>query len=338
MPVPVHVPLVVATRGDAIENVHYGSIAVVDAAGRLLRSAGDPRALTFTRSALKPFQALPLLRDGGTSRFGLDAHEVAILAASHSGEPFHVAAVESLLRKSGNDWQQLKCGCHVPFMYETLGRTPAPDERFDARWHNCSGKHAGFLAWCRLHGEPAETYLDPGHPLQRRIRKEVGGLLGLVPDAIVAGIDGCGAPNLALPLESLARLWAVLAAGGAGTATDALLDRLFEAMTTHPEYVSGTGRSDLHFTRAGRGDWVAKVGAAGVQVIGVRSRGLGIAIKIADGHAAARFVAAFAVLRSLGLAAADEAEIGQYAKIDLTTAAGQPSGEMRPIFALEVHG
>jgi L-asparaginase II len=337
MPVPIHVPLVVATRGTAIENVHYGSIAVVDAAGRLLRSAGDPRALTFTRSALKPFQSLPLLRDEGPRQFGFDDREVAMLTASHSGEPFHVAAVEGLLRKSGNDWRRLQCGCHVPFMYETLGRTPPPGERFDARWHNCSGKHAGFLAWCALHGEPIETYLEPVHPLQRRIREEVGGLLGLVPEAIVGGIDGCGAPNLALSLDALARLWALLAAGGAGGATDTLLDRLFSAMTAHPEYVSGTGRSDLHFTRAGRGDWVAKVGAAGVQVIGVRSRGLGIAIKIADGHSAARFVAAFEVLRALGLAAPGEAEIGQYAKIDQKSATGLLTGEMRPIFELAAH-
>lgn len=278
MLVPAHVPLVVATRGAAIENVHYGSIAVVEASGRLLWSAGDPRALTLTRSTLKPFQALPLLRDDGPRHFG-----------------------------------------------------------FDARWHNCSGKHAGFLAWCSLHGAPFETYLDPGHLLQRRIRDEVGGLLGLEPDAMVAGIDGCGAPNLALPLAGLARLWALLAAGGSGPATDPLLDHLFTVMTLHPEYVSGTGRSDLRFARAGRGDWVAKVGAAGVQAIGVRSRGLGIAVKIADGHAAARSVATFAVLRGLGLAADDDADIARYAAIAETNAAGVVTGEMRPLFSLTQH-
>lgn len=337
MNAPAHVPLVVATRGDAIENVHYGSIAVVDAAGRLRWSAGDPRALTFTRSTLKAFQALPLMRDDGPRQFGLDEREIAMLTASHSGEPFHVAAVEGLLRKSRNHWRRLKCGCHVPYMYETLGRTPPPHQSFDPRWHNCSGKHAGFLAWCTLHGEPVETYLEPSHPLQRRIREEVGGLLELEPDAIVGGTDGCSAPNLALPLDGLARLWALLAAGGAGEATDALLARLFAAMTAYPEYVSGTGRSDLFFMRAGRGDWVAKVGAAGVQVIGLRSRGLGIAVKIADGHSEARFVAAFEVLRALGSASPDDPEIGRYAKIAQTNAAGLPTGELRPVFELAAH-
>lgn len=334
MHAPAHVPLVVATRGSEVENVHYGSVAVVDRTGRLLWSAGDPRALTFTRSTLKAFQALPLMRDDGPRHFGFDDREVATMTASHSGEPFHVAAVDGLLGKARNHWRRLKCGCHVPYMYDTLGRTPPPHEHFDARSHNCSGKHAGFLAWCRLHDEPVETYLEPSHPLQRRIREEVGALLGVAPDAIPGGIDGCSAPNLALPLDGLAWLWAMLAAGGADDATDALLDRLFAAMTAHPEYVSGTGRSDLAFARAGGGDWVAKVGAAGVQVVGLRSRGLGIAIKIADGHSEARFVAAFEVLRALGLVEPDDPELARHAKIDEVNAAGLRTGELRPVFEL----
>lgn len=334
---PAHVPLVVATRGEAVENVHYGSVAVVDRHGRLLHSAGDPASLTFTRSALKAFQALPFLRDDGPRSFGFEEREVALLTASHSGEPFHVAAVDAILARTKNHWRRLKCGCHVPYMYETLGRTPPPHQSFDQRYHNCSGKHAGFLAYCQLHGLPADTYLEPSHPLQQRIRVEVGGLLGIAPEAIVGGIDGCSAPNLALPLSGLARLWAMLAAGGADDASDALLDRLFRAMNAHPEYVSGTARSDLHFMRAGAGDWVSKVGADGVQVIGVRSRGLGIAVKISDGHGSARFVAAFEVLRALGLIAPDDPELGRYAKIPIVNAAGVETGERRAVFALTTH-
>jgi len=337
MAAPAHVPLVVATRGDAVENIHYGSIAVVDRTGRLLHSAGDPHALTFTRSTLKAFQALPFVREDGPKAFGYDERELALMTASHSGEPFHIAAVDGLLGKARNHWRRMKCGCHVPYMYETLGRTPPPHQSFDPRYHNCSGKHAGFLAWCQLNNAPIDTYVEPDHPLQRRIREEVAGLLGADPDALVVGIDGCSAPNLALPLDGLARLWALLAGGGAGEATDALLDRLFAAMTAHPEYVSGTGRSDLHFMKARAGDWVAKVGAAGVQVLGIRSRGLGIAIKIADGHPDARFVAAFATLRALGLVEPDDAELARYAKIPIVNAAGLETGALRPVFELAAH-
>ena len=337
MPIAAHVPLVVALRGDVIENVHYGSIAVVDRQGRLQRATGDPHALTFTRSTLKAFQALPLMRDGGPRAFGFEPREIATMTASHSGEAFHVAAVDALLAKAGNDRARLRCGCHVPYVFDTLGERPPEGVRFDERYNNCSGKHAGFLAWCRLHGAPVDTYLDGGHPLQRRIRAEVGGLLGLEPDAIAGGIDGCSAPNLALPLSGLARLWALLAAGGADPVTDALFDQLRGAMTAHPEYVSGTGRSDLHFARAGRGDWVAKVGAAGVQTIGVRSRGLGIAIKISDGDPDARLVAAFAVLRALGLVEPDDPDLGRYAAMPQRNAAGRVVGELRPAPTLSLH-
>jgi L-asparaginase II len=37
-----HVPLAVVTRGDAIDSVHYGSVAVVDRGGRVLFAAGNP--------------------------------------------------------------------------------------------------------------------------------------------------------------------------------------------------------------------------------------------------------------------------------------------------------
>ncbi|HYF59048.1 MAG TPA: asparaginase [Burkholderiaceae bacterium] len=332
MHLPAHVPLVVSRRGGAVENVHHGSVAVVDRHGRLLMSAGDPDASTFTRSTLKAFQALPLVRDDGPREFGLEPRELALLTASHSGEPFHVAAVESILAKSRNPASRLACGCHVPYVYETLGRAPAPDERFDARHHNCSGKHAGFLAWCTLHGAPTGTYLEPEHPLQRRIREEVGALLGLDPEAIVGGVDGCSAPNLALPLAGLARLWAMLAVGD-----DPALALLRDAMLAHPEHVSGTGRSDLAFVRAGRGDWVAKVGADGVQVVGVRSLGLGVAVKIAGGHSDARFVAALEVLRRLGIRAADAPELARYAKIPVVNAAGLRTGELSPAFEPRTH-
>ena len=329
-----HVPLVVTTRGDAVENVHYGSVAVVDRGGRLLHAAGDPHASVFTRSTLKAFQALPFVLDGGPRALGLSARELALTTASHSGEAFHVDAVDALLARAGQPADRLQCGCHVPYVFETLGRAPPAGASFDARHHNCSGKHAGFLAYCRLHGLATHDYLDRGHPLQRRIRDEVGGLLGLDPAALPVGTDGCSAPNLALPLSGLARLWAMLAAGGANRDADDAFDQLFGAMTAHPEYVSGTGRSDLHFARAGGGDWVAKVGADGVQVVGVRSRGLGIALKVADGRSEARFVAAFAVLHALGLVAQDDPELSRYARPAIRNARGTVTGEMRAAFEL----
>jgi L-asparaginase II len=329
-----HEPLVVSRRGHTPENVHYGSIAVVDAQGTLLHSAGDPTFVTFTRSALKAFQALPFLLDDGPRHFGLTTQETALLTASHSGEAAHVEAVDGLLSKAGQTMARLRCGCHVPYVYEATGRAVPAEARFDARHHNCSGKHAGFLAYCALHGLPTESYLDPQHPLQQRIRHEVARLLGAQPDTLATGTDGCSAPNLALPLAQLARLWAMVASGSGHAHTDACFEQIFSVMTRHPDMVSGTDRPDLHFSQAGRGDWVAKAGADGVQTFAIRSRGLGIAIKIADGHAQARYVAAVEVLRTLGLADPGDSHLSRYARMPLHNIAGLRVGELHPVFTL----
>jgi len=356
MPRAGHRPLVVSTRGGTIENIHYGSIAVVDAQGRLLHTAGDPQFMTFTRSALKAFQALPFVMDDGPRALGLGPEQVALLTASHSGEDFHVAAVQDLLVRAQSTPAQLQCGCHVPYVYDTLGRIPEPGLTFDSRHHNCSGKHSGFMAYCQLHGLSRSDYLEQGHPLQRRIRTQIAALLRMAPEQLAVGVDGCSAPNLALPLAGLARLWAMLAAGdtgasatpgraGAGGSGGDGLERraeieqafgqMFAAMTAHPEYVSGTGRTDLHLMQAGAGDWVAKAGADGVQTLAIRSLGLGIAIKISDGHADARHVAIVEVLRQLGLPGAQHETLDPWRRMPIRNIAGLQVGERRPVFELQ---
>ncbi len=180
MKLPRHQPLVVTTRGGSVECVHYGSIAVVDRAGRLLASAGDPRALNFTRSALKPFQALPFVEDGGMARFGFGSQELALMCASHNAEPLHLGIARRMLERIGARESDLKCGSHPPMVYSATGRTP-PARRWGPLCHNCSGKHAGFLAWCRAHGRPLAEYLDPAAPLQQRIRATLGRLAPRTP-------------------------------------------------------------------------------------------------------------------------------------------------------------
>src|SRR4030095_9062612 len=159
---------------------------------------------------------------------------------------------------------------------------------------NCSGKHSGFLAYCRMFGHPLKTYLDPDSPLQTRIRNVVQGFAG--SDPIGTGIDGCSAPNFALPLTRLAQAFSLMAVG----ATPELAALRF-AMTRHPDLVSGTARTDLALMQTGKGDWVSKIGAEGVQALGVRSKGLGIAVRIADGSKRALQVATVNVLEQLGL-------------------------------------
>jgi L-asparaginase II len=335
MKLPGHVPLVVATRGDAVESVYYGSIAVVTASGQWLCCVGDSEFPMFTRSALKPFQALPFVVAGGPAHFGFSSEQVALLCASHSGEPRHVTAVADMLARIGCTEADLQCGCHIPAFYAATCVAPPHDLKLSPLQNNCSGKHAGFLAWCRLHGQPIENYLDPNHPLQQEIRHSLARLAGCSESEIPMGTDGCGAPNYALPPVRLATLYAQLATHETGTEYDAALATLFAAMTAHPEMVSGEARSDLILMQAAPGDWVAKVGADGVQALGIRSRRLGIALKIADGNPRAQQVAVSAIIEQLDLlSVATYSPIARWREGEIFNHAGRQTGRLMPVFEL----
>ena len=327
-----HVPLVETTRGighqQHTENIHFGSVAVVDAKGKLIFSAGDPNFSTFTRSTIKPFQATPLVASGGTKEFGLDSRELALLCSSHSGETIHVDTVRSIFKKTSADESHLQCGCHVPMYFASTNQKPPANSQWQAIQNNCSGKHAGFLAWCSYHNKLPSTYLQLDHPLQVAVRKSLSIWSDQTEDQFLTGIDGCSAPNYALPLSSLALSYARLADQNGGD----VAKQLFCAMTAHPELVSGTNRHDLAFMQTRPNDWVAKIGADAVQVLGIRSAGLGIAVKIVDGNQRAVIAATISVLKKLGLL--DDLEtspLAQWAQAELINASGIQTGNVRPV-------
>jgi L-asparaginase II len=327
-PVPLHVPLIATTRGGFPECVHVGSIAVVDARGKLIAGVGDTHALNFTRSALKPLQALPFVAEGGMDRFRFTSHELALMCASHSGEAIHVATVQRMLERIDARESDLQCGCHPPSYFSYVTEKAAPDARWNQLHHNCSGKHSGFLAACRMHNEPFASYLDPEAPGQRRVREVVRNYAhGIDPPR---GIDGCSAPNYALPLTGLAQAFCQLAIGATPE-----LAALGYAMTRHPDLVSGTARSDLALMQTGGGDWVSKIGADGVQAIGIRSKGIGIAVRIADGNARALIAATVEVLQQLGLLGdATSTPLARYARPQIKNYRGTVVGTVEPVFSL----
>lgn len=319
----------------AIENVHFGAVAVVSTEGDVLYQVGDPEWSTFTRSTLKPFQALPFVREGGPDRFGWSSRQVAAMCASHSGEAMHTAVVGAMLASADCDESDLRCGCHVPGWYAAVGEGPPSPAHWSPLEHNCSGKHAGFLASCRLHGEAIDGYLDPVGPLQRRIAAAVASIAGLATHEMPVGTDGCSAPNYAMPLARLALLYARLAQGRDAPAEGDALGVLFDAMTRHPEIVSGTARSDLALMASAPGDWVTKIGADGVQAIGIRSAGIGIAIKVAGGDRDALYVTVVEVLRQLDLPTdALLAGENRWYRTKLHNARGLVTGRVVPAFTL----
>jgi L-asparaginase II len=330
-----HVPLVEVTRGSHVESIHYGSVAVVNCNGDVLYRAGDPDFLTFTRSTLKPFQALPFVQSGGPAQFGLNAKEVALLCASHSGEPMHIDAVQSMLSKAGCTEHQLRCGCHAPLYFAATGQSVPSGKSYNQLYNNCSGKHAGFLAYCVQHELSLANYLDPGHPLQRAIRTNVASIVNMPEEDLKLGIDGCSAPNYAMPLSRLALAYARLAQAGSDSGATNALGVLYDAMTMHPEMVSGTKRMDLALMQTTPVDWVAKGGAEGVQAIGVRSAGLGIAIKVADGSKRGLETAIVAVLQQLGLLSAPaNSVLAPWTHPEIVNVMGLHTGEIRPVLQL----
>ena len=328
-------PLIELTRNQTQECIHYGSIAVVNARGKLLAQAGNPHWQCFTRSTLKALQALPFMEAGGAQQFDFKPQQIALMCASHNGEDMHVAHVQTMLSKVGLDYKALRCGCHVPLRF-VYTDTPQPEGlRYDERHNNCSGKHAGFLAWCVQHGAPLDSYENPAHPLQLAIRQHVARVAGVAENDMSIGTDGCSAPNYAMPLSALARSYARLASGAADAEFGASFEALGNAMTAHPDLVSGTARNDEAFMRIGRGDWVSKVGADGVQVIGSKSRREALAIKIIDANKPALFAATVEVLEQLGwLDDAQRAALAPWRTQDIVNARGLLVGQRKPVFAL----
>ena len=329
-------PLIQLTRGGTLESLHFGAVAVVNRQGKLLAKAGNPHWLTFSRSTLKALQALPFMEAGGPQVFGFSKEQIALMCASHNGEDQHVIQAQGMLAKAGLNYKALRCGCHVPGIFTLLDQAPPVGLKFDERHNNCSGKHAGFLAYCVQHGLSLDNYEDPAHPLQIAIRHDVARAVGMSPEQLKMGIDGCSAPNYAMPLSKLAYGYARLASGAQDAEFGGSFATLSDAMTSHPNLVSGTGRNDLAFMRAGRGDWVSKVGADGVQVLGSKSRGEAFAIKVSDGNKPALFAASVEVLEQLGwLDDAQRAELAPWRAQTIVNARGLPVGERLPVFKLQ---
>jgi L-asparaginase II len=153
---------------------------------------------------------------------------------------------------------------------------------------------------------------------------------------LVMGIDGCSAPNYAMPLSKLAYGYARLASGLQDTEFGASFAILSEAMTRHPELVSGTGRNDLAFMKIGRGDWVTKIGADGVQVVGSKSRGQAFALKIIDANKPALFAATIEVLEQLGwLDDEQRTALEPWRARQIINDNGMLVGERKPAFKLQ---
>jgi L-asparaginase II len=289
MQAPIEVEVI---RGDVVEAVHtVHAVAVRD--GEIVAQSGDPRLLTYLRSSAKPLQALPLAR----CRPDLDDRQIAIACASHRALPEQLDAVRTLLAAAPAGEDDLETG-------------PAPT-RIE---HNCSGKHAGFLATCVARGFETQGYRLPGHPLQAELLQEVADAAGVDPGGIPVAVDGCGVPTFALPLDRCARLFGTLPSLDGGA-------RVVAAMRAHPELLSGAIAADARVNR-GLPGWAAKGGAEGL-FCACSSDGLALALKVEDGAYRAILPALAGFLGDLGI------DAGELGIVPLESSRGERVGVVR---------
>lgn len=292
--------LIEVTRGALVESAHSGAIALSDSRGRLLMSLGDVGRAVFPRSSIKALQCVPLIETGAAEHFGFGDEEIALACASHSGSDRHVAVAARMLERVGIGERELGCGAHVP-MGDSAARTlVARGDRPTQLHNNCSGKHAGMLAVACHCGEPLGNYWDVAHPVQRRVRAVIAEMSGESLGDDVMGIDGCAVPTWAIPLASLARVFAMLATGD-GMAPDRrrAIDRIMQACWAQPDLVAGPGRADSVLMQRFPGEIFLKTGAEGVYCGSFPRLGLGFALKIDDGTKRASAGAAMALIEHL---------------------------------------
>jgi L-asparaginase II len=294
-------------RSGFVESVHHGSVAVLGGVSR-----GDVTTPVFPRSASKPLQTVGMLRAGLVPR---DEADLALISGSHFGEPAHARRVREILEAAGLEPGALRCPAALPLLDSARDDWLRAQGGPEPILMNCSGKHAGMLATCVVNGWPLQSYLDPKHPLQVAIAEAVSDLAG---EPIAAtGVDGCGAPVLAVSLTALARAFQRLVEAAPGSDER----RVADEMRAHPELVAGTGADDTVLMRAVPG-LLAKGGAEGVVAVAVPGVGA-VAVKIEDGAMRARTPVLLDELRRLGVAvpAIEEPVLG----------GGEPVGEVRPV-------
>lgn len=272
-------------RSGLTETVEDASAVALDTTGHVLFESGEPDTPVFYRSAVKPFQALAASRTG----LSLPDEHLAVTCASHGGFPVHLGIVDAILSDHGMTTDALLCTPDRPLSPAAhdlqLARGNSRKER---RFHNCSGKHAGWLAACTVAGWDTRSYLDADHRLQQSIIDVVSDVTRL--DTEPVGIDGCGAPTLRGSTRGLAHAFQRLD-------SDPELAPMKHAMARFPALVADNTRPD------GRtGMWwggAQKAGAEGLY--GLTRNGVTIAVKAHSGNSSVAVAAALVTADRIGM-------------------------------------
>lgn len=276
--------LVEIHRGGVLESFHRGVVCIVDRNGEVCYQEGNIHQLCYPRSALKFFQQLPMLMSGSAEKFGFSNKEIAIMCGSHNGEEAHTETVDSILNKIGLSRSDLQCGPQYPSDKRSANKLLISGEKPASIHNNCSGKHAGFLAYAVFLGVSTDDYLSPEHPVQKAIRRVVASFHSLDEEAMPLGLDGCSAPIYAIPVynQALAYMRLVNPTFGDEKLRKAC-NRVVEAAREYPLMIAGTGRYCTDLIEVCSDQLIGKTGAEGIYSLAFHREIFGACIKIDDG-------------------------------------------------------
>lgn len=320
-------------RGDMVESLHFGHAIICGPGGEIVKAWGDPDVVIYPRSSAKMIQALPLVESGAADAAGLTPEQLALACASHNGAHIHTDCVARWLADLGLGDDDLRCGAHMPADPQAAKEITCSDAKPRQVHNNCSGKHAGFLTLAHHLGAGPE-YLGIDHPVQKAVRAAWED----VTREPVRGwaIDGCSAPNFATSLRGLGQAMAYFAAAreDGERSRERAAARLRKAMAAHPELVAGEGRACTGLMRAMRGRVSIKTGAEGVFVAMVPEKGLGVALKAADGATRASEATIAALLVRLGVLDPEHEETRKVLNAPIRNWRGTVTGYIRSVDGL----
>ncbi|MBO9668745.1 MAG: asparaginase [Bdellovibrio sp.] len=324
-------PLVVEVlRGPAVESVHQVMIAVVNESGQLLHAWGNPQYPTFPRSAIKMLQALPLIESGAADKFQLDEKQIALACASHRGEKDHLSALSQWAEKIQVKESSYVCGAHLPYneasAHDFIRRNQSPTPLCN----NCAGKHSGILTTCLHLGEDIKGYENYEHSAQKRLRKILTETMRIDHSKAPHGVDGCGIPTYAVPLQAIATGMSVFVNSKETPARKTACDRILKAIRNNPFYIAGSDDFATAVIEKTQGRAIIKGGAEGVFAGVLPDKKVAFAIKVADGAGRAAQIATVQLLLQLGGMTIDEAKaLSKFTMPQITNWKGDVVGQLR---------
>ncbi len=317
-------------RGPVVESIHSVMVVVVGESGQVTHYWGNPSFVTMPRSAIKMLQALPLLESGAANHFGLDDKMIALACSSHRGEKEHLEVLSEWSDKVGFKENQLICGPHLPYNEQASQDMLIRQRKPTAFCNNCAGKHSGLITTCLHLHESIEGYGHYEHPAQKRLRSVLSETLQVDHFKMPHGIDGCGIPTYAVPLQSMAVGMSTFINSKIASSRKLAAERILSAVANNPFYLSGSDNFATEVIQKTKGRSIIKGGAEGVFCGVLPEKKIAFAVKAADGAGRAAQVATAAVLLNFGGMTAEEfTSLSKYTQPVITNWSGESVGQIR---------